>query len=482
MSTSTTNFLSQPEIEANDPKWASIYKNMQGNILKGHGRDHATMIFLSFGQKNKTPTRKALKEFAENQVTSFYKQLWERERYKRNKVPGDIFCSLFITQKGYEYLEDETLLGDKAFIAGLKARPELNDSPVPNESGYYNTIHVMLLLADDDKDRMDIAAGKVIAEMDKVATILHVEYGDAIRNSNKDGLEHNGYVDGVSQPLFLKDEVDEYVKQHGIKRGVKSDADDGFAFNPIKTPGLVLLKDPYVKQNEGIYGSYFVFRKLEQKVKAFKKQESTIGIAMYGKKAEENERAGAMLVGRFEDGTPIQVQGEDKLIGSGAFNNFNYDPSGGACPHFAHIRKTNPRKVEGKNIYKFDDNAIARRGIPYGHRNVNTELNEIRDDQFPVDGVGLLFMSYQQSIETQFEVIQKRANFNDVSAAAKDGGVDPVIGQTPEGMKRTNYEFPKDAEQKPDAVLNHEFDQHIHFKGGEYFFAPSMAYLDKLIP
>jgi Dyp-type peroxidase family len=311
--------------------------------------------------------------------------------------------------------------------------------------------------------------------MDKVATILHVEYGDAIRNSNKDGLEHNGYVDGVSQPLFLKDEVDEYVKQHDIKRGVGL-PNDGFAFNPIKTPALVLLKDPYVKENEGIYGSYFVFRKLEQEVRAFKKQESKIGTAIYGKHAEEKERAGAMLVGRFEDGTPIQVQGEDKLIGSGAFNNFNYESSGGLCPHFAHIRKTNPRTVEGKNIYQFDDHAMARRGIPYGHRNVNTELNEIQDDQFPVDGVGLLFMSYQQSIVTQFEVIQKRANFNDASSSGfKDGGVDPVIGQTPKGINRTSYEFPDDA------LHSHQFDQHIHFKGGEYFFAPSMAYLDQLI-
>jgi deferrochelatase/peroxidase EfeB len=144
-----TNFLSQPEIEATDPRWANIYKNMQGNILKGHGRDHATMIFLNFQQKDRTPSRKALKKFAEHHVTSFYKQLWERERYKRNKVPGDIFGSLFITQKGYEYLHEEPLLDDKAFVAGMKARTKLNDPPVTRGSGYSRTIHVMLLLADD---------------------------------------------------------------------------------------------------------------------------------------------------------------------------------------------------------------------------------------------------------------------------------------------------------------------------------------------
>jgi Dyp-type peroxidase family len=469
--TSPTNFLAQTILEVNDLANAQIYNNMQGNILKGHGRDHATMIFISFKSKSMESLKNTLFEYSETYVTSFYKQLWERERFKRNNVPGDTFGAIFITKKGFDYLGEKSRIKmDTAFKAGMKDRKDLlNDPDLEEGSGYNKDIHAMLLLADDDKTKMDILAGQVLNTIEKVANILHIEYGDSIRNSNGDGLEHNGYVDGVSQPLFLKDEVDAYIKQHGIKTDSKYKV--GFKFNPIQSPGLVLINDPYVKDNKHCYGSYFVFRKLEQNVRAFKKQEEDIGKILYGKDAEEGERIGARLVGRFEDGTPIQEQGEEKMIGSGAFNNFNYtdpvlDPSGGKCPHFAHIRKTNQRTGG-----KFDDHTMARRGIPYGHRNVDTELEDIKPDQFPTGGVGLLFMSYQKSIVDQFEFIQIAANANN------DGGVDPIIGQT---VPRENYDFPNDGDVINPRKLNQAFDQHINFKGGEYFFAPSMAYLKSL--
>lgn len=229
------NFLNQTLLEVTDPDFAEIYKNMQGNILKGHGRNHATMIFLSFHQKNVQPARNALASFAENHVTSFYKQLWERERYKRNQIPGDTFGGLFITKKGYDYLKEKNLLKDEAFIEGMKARKILNDPTTELDPGYKNDIHVMLLLADDDKKRMDIKVGVVIEKIDRVATIEHLEYGDAIRNANGDGLEHNGYVDGVSQPLFLKDEVESYKKHHNVQNDI-------FKFNPTAKPGLVLVE------------------------------------------------------------------------------------------------------------------------------------------------------------------------------------------------------------------------------------------------
>ena len=85
-------------------------------------------------------------------------------------------------------------------------------------------------------------------------------------------------------------------------------------------------------------------------------------------------------------------------------------------------------------------------------------------------------MSYQKSIVNQFEFIQGMANVNDNSVTSKDGGVDPVIGQG----KREKYLFPKDGDENQGANMAHSFDQHIHFKGGEYFFAPSMAYLHSL--
>lgn len=456
----TVNLLTETHLEVTDSRFKDDYQNMQGNILKGHGRDHATMLFIQFKSKKEKAVKKALQWFNENYVTSFYKQLWERERYKRNQIPGDTFGAIFISAKGYEYLGSSQKLKDKAFLAGMKNRKQLND-PEEIAPEYKGEIHAMLLLADDEKERMDIKVGSIIEKISGSIEIKHIEYGDAIRNANGDGLEHNGYVDGISQPLFLKDEVDAYKKHHAI-------SGDDFEFNPVASPGLVLIKDPYVDKNAHSYGSYFVFRKLEQNVRAFKADEEGIGEKLYGKDSGFEERAGALLVGRFEDGTPKTIQGEDKLIGSGAWNNFNYgsDPSGGKCPHFAHIRKTNPRL---NNC--FDEHTMARRGIPFGHRNVSTEIENIQSEQFPTGGVGLLFMSYQKSIVNQFEFIQTAANSID------DGGVDPVIGQN---NPRPDYNFLKDPEMKPHAKLQQSFGQRTHFKGGEYFFAPSITYLKAL--
>jgi Dyp-type peroxidase family len=474
MSTMPTDFLFQTEIEANDPKWATIYKNMQGNILKGHGRDHAIMIFISFKENGIKAAKAVIVDFTHLYVTSFYKQLKEREHFKSSKIEGDTFGAVFISSKGYEALGEKPILKDLAFAKGMKARRDLLNDPTKNIEAWHNAdIHAMLLLADDNKTRMNLKATDILNGLEGRATIVHIEYGDAIRNFNGDGLEHNGYVDGISQPLFLKDEVEEYVIRHGIQRG-QGLPNDGFAFNPIKTPGLILLHDPYAPGVNN-FGSYFVFRKLEQHVRAFKTQEAAIGDAIY-EEDEDKERSGARLVGRFENGTPIQLQGDDRLQGGGSFNNFNYkdapvDPSGGRCPHFAHIRKTNPR-TDGV----FDDHTMARRGIPFGYRDVSTEQPSINENQYPSKGVGLLFMSYQKSLVDQFEFIQGMANLNDNSAIIKDGGVDPIIGQG----KRDKYLFPKDGDERHDARMSHSFDQHIHFKGGEYFFAPSTAYFENL--
>ena len=66
----------------------------------------------------------------------------------------------------------------------------------------------------------------------------------------------------------------------------------------------VLVADPGAARPGESFGSFLVYRKLEQNVRAFKKQEARIA-GKLGLKGEDAERAGALLVGRFEDGTPV---------------------------------------------------------------------------------------------------------------------------------------------------------------------------------
>ena len=69
---------------------------------------------------------------------------------------------------------------------------------------------------------------------------------------------------------------------------------------------------------------------------------------------------------------------------------------------------------------------MARRGITYGCRLQDPDSKEMIDQ--PNDGVGLLFMSYQASIDKQFRFMQTQW-VNSENFPKAGVGVDPVIGE-----------------------------------------------------
>jgi deferrochelatase/peroxidase EfeB len=64
---------------------------------------------------------------------------------------------------------------------------------------------------------------------------LKIENGNVIRNSDGDGIEHFGYADGISQPLFFKEEIEEYKEKYS----------GNLVFNPEFSLSQVLYKDPF---------------------------------------------------------------------------------------------------------------------------------------------------------------------------------------------------------------------------------------------
>jgi deferrochelatase/peroxidase EfeB len=96
-------------------------------------------------------------------------------------------------------------------------------------------------------------------------------------------------------------------------------------------------------------------------------------------------------------------------------------------------------------------------------------------------GVGLLFQSYQASIEKQFERIQKTWANNESFPnfdSAKPDGLDLIIGQG--NYPSTNsYQTVWDGTDVTD-VKSASFDKFVTMKGGEYFFAPSIGFLKNI--
>lgn len=475
----TVDLTSAAPINPSDAQLAPMLKNLQGNILKGHGRDHTVHLFLEF--RPSAPHFHAdLRRTATHYVTSAARQLQDTQQYKDFGIPGGLFGALLLTARGYGKLgfgPDQLAAafpeapGDlgvmSTFKAGMAAGvADLSDPPESAwEPGYRGgRIDAMLLLADDDAGFLLREAHAAIAQVGAFATVLAVEHGGALRNGAGNGIEHFGYVDGRSQPIYLASDIE---GEGGTDK-----------WDPSAPLGQVLVPDRTVGEADS-FGSYFVFRKLEQDVLHFKMREQDLATAL-GLGDEDRERAGAMVIGRFEDGTPVVLSQTDGFRPV-KDNNFQYDldPDGMKCPFAAHIRKSNPRGDIGRQFGA--DPAVAerprrmtRRGIPYGTRKFNPDAEQSIED-LPSGGGGLLFMCYGSSIANQFAFIQK--NWVNAPDFVKGGvGIDPVIG---EGAP-TDQNWPLAWGAAPTKPLG--FQGFVTLKGGEYFFAPSLPFLSKLAP
>lgn len=486
-------------LAADDPIRADLFAELQGNILSGHGRDHAVHLFIKFDADSAT-ARSWLRKTAETYVVSAAVQHKRARAFKRFKTDGGIFGHIAVSAAGYGALgftreqfplasnpraRSERQGYSDVFASGMKARQRyLLDPEVKTwDEGFRNEIHILVILAGDDADSVNKAAGEVIASLSgttggAIGTVVATENGmgltrqlDADDPSTVAHVEHFGYVDGRSQPLFLEEQVDGEKTGGGISK-----------WDPSAPLSLALVRDPLGKCDSS-FGSFLVFRKLEQNVRGWNK---AVG-ALAAELGVEDELAGAMAMGRFKDGTPVVEQGRSGR--TDVHNNFNFadDSAGRRCPFQAHIRKANPRGEavgEGDLTVEAErEHRIVRRGIPYGGE-LTTSL--VPEEQ-PEGGVGLLFFCYQGDIWEQFEFIQRRwcnnPYFLQPQKSKEPGydatGLDPVVGQAhPEskGAARAAESWPKGWGEEPTKVKA-QLANFVTMKGGEYFFSPSMSFL-----
>ena len=109
----------------------------------------------------------------------------------------------------------------------------------------------MVLLADDDEILLQREAQRQLEEVKAHANICAVEWGRVMRNAQNYAVEHFGFVDGRSQPLFFESDIERERQQ---RDGTK-------VWPPGDGPNLVLVPDPNGR-SEYDSGSYLVFRVL----------------------------------------------------------------------------------------------------------------------------------------------------------------------------------------------------------------------------
>ena len=466
-----------------DAEELELIGDLQGNILKGHGRDFTVNLFLQFDVHKRQAAQAFIQKIG-TMLPSALDQLQANEVFKATGKSAPVFSAFFLTARGYGALGRTDLkpkINTARFEDGMKARiSELNDAPLQtwNET-FQADIHAMLLIADDSEAARNATHAYVLSLISAslgAVTIVGQEEGRAMRNPDGHGIEHFGYVDGRSQPLMLVEDInDEATKVGG---GIDQ-------WNPTIPLKQVLVPDPAGGANS--HGSYIVFRKLEQNVRGFKKDEQQLaeflglgaGEADPDKASGLKELAGAMVIGRFENGMPVLLQKTDGNLNKKEVpNNFNYgaDAPGNKCPFAGHIRKTNPR---GGSEEKFGlpkgveiGHLMARRGITYGVRSIKPNDPNLRFEDMPTGDVGLLFMAYQSDLDAQFEFTQK-SWANNPDFLNDNTRIDPVIGQTP-GPNSQQWPDVWGASLKAD---RYDFSDWVTMQGGEYFFAPSISAL-----
>jgi Dyp-type peroxidase family len=308
--------------------------------------------------------------------------------------------------------------------------------------------------------------------------------------------EHFGFRDAISQPSpddtlldgWLRDDPGDGSGPQVIAPGeiVRGYADETNPRRPKNEPDPTLL--PWE-----INGSYLVFLRLEQLVGEFRKslrdEARRLGIA--------EELLAAKVVGRWRTGArlrpgaiPSEPPPWDPSEAAIPGPDYAADLDGRTVPLFAHIRKANPRLVGPEPLkgYREEEAAqapraldpqrhrLVRRSIPYGDK---LPPGDLRPNDYRR---GLLFVSYQASIERQFEHVLR--------VWLGDRAFSPVPGSPPQGADPVAVSMADDSEIPTEVCLAHHdggpsrtvsLARSVIARAGGYFFAPSIAVIDAII-
>ena len=435
-------------------------------------------------------------------LTTCEEALENEERIKDAKAAGRtemlpiVSANMSLTHAGLE-----ALLGagnatglDPSFTAGAAAQAAALLDPVDDQGNPVwlprfasDTIHGVLLVTGPDEAHVAGKTREIVEEiLGDAISVVYDELG-LVRPDQRDGHEHFGFLDGVSQPGIrgLTERRNEHLKpDQGLPgQDLLWPGEFVFGYPAQKDDSLTEPGDEPAMAHEWMRnGAYMVFRRLVQRVPEF----DAFLVSEGARLALDSELLGARMVGRWKSGAPLLISplqdnpplGADKLLN----NDFEYgtDPNQRRCPYAAHIRKTYPRDdIDEVGVQK---RRIIRAGIPFGPEVTPAE----EESQTTSVDRGLMFVCYQTSIANQFEFIQQSwaNNTGFVFGKTRPGGGpvqpghDPIIGQA-NGARSSDEPVPnyptgdtRSATQMPQPF--------VVPTAAAYFFTPSISGLRAL--
>ncbi len=414
--------------------------------------------------------------------------------------------SLGFTWAGLEMVRsgtDGVLQADEAMLAsfpgefqqGMRRRSTVlgdnGPSDPANWDDHYDTddLHVWIMLQEANAASLERRRSEVTALLQAggAMEVLIEERGSQFGADHAPAKEHFGFNDNLGQPG-----VDGVGQPIQPGQGTYDPATK--TWKPIPTGCFALgyengygevetrPSDETVRLN----GTYMVFRKLEQHVTEFRsyvaQTADDLGI--------DPELCAAKFVGRWRSGAPLAKAPEhdDPTIvdDPATADDFLYSPDGpdGGCPvpHFAHIRRVNPRdSLDDRTGVDPTNHRIIRRSAPYG-----SFLPEGADDDS--NRRGLLFRAFNASILDQFELVQSQWVNSANESHGMSSDTDPFVGTRvaqPEGPDSQQLDRQLGASftiplADGSCPTRYDLPQFVTVKGGAYLFVPSVDALHRL--
>ena len=345
------------------------------------------------------------------------------------------------------------------FQQGMAARAKILGDTGESSPEYWEKplgsadVHVVVAALSPDSQHLEAAmerARKAYGELPAIRAIwrqdCHVRPGER---------EAFGFRDGIGHPA---------VEGSGIPSSNPHEL-------PLK-PGEFVLgypdesgETPFIPQPDvlGRNGSYVVFRKLHQRVAAFRRY-----LKENSASPQAEELLAAKMMGRWRSGAPLALcpMHDNPELGADSTRNNDFmfkhdDPIGYSTPLGCHIRRMNPRDAEIAGVPRI--HRMIRRGTSYGP--------ELPDGVLEDDGVdrGLMFAFIGANLGRQFEFVQSEW-MNDGSFFGGANRKDPVAGAN---YGDNTFDIPK----RPLRKRLQGLPRFVITRGGEYCFLPGLRAL-----
>jgi Dyp-type peroxidase family len=312
-------------------------------------------------------------------------------------------------------------------------------------------VHVVLVAVSPDAHRLEAVVQRARKAYQELTGITAIWRQDC--HALPTEKEPFGFRDGISHPAVEGSGIPgTNPREQPLKAGE-------FVLGYRDEIGGIQITMPEVL---GRNGTYVVFRKLHQRVAAFRQY-----LKANSDSPEDEELLAAKVMGRWHSGAPLALCPfhDDPALGADPRRNNDFlyqedDPAGFKTPGGSHIRRTNPRDSSIAGVARI--HRMIRCGTAYGPPLPPGVLDDDGADR------GLMFAFVGAHLGRQFEFVQSQWINDGVFFGAGDAK-DPIVGSNDDDA----FTVPR----RPVRRRLQGLPRFVVTRGGEYAFMPGLRAL-----